>query len=101
MMKKHRTLSLTLAAVMALGLLSIGGCGKKTDTKPKTGDNGVPTAYAEQDYGFQLEQPTRPATRWRSCIPRWAIFLSACSRRQHPRRCRISLPMPKTAIMTG
>ena len=58
MMKKHRTLSLTLAAVMALGLLSIGGCGKKTDTKPKTGDNGVPTAYAEQDYGFQLEQPT-------------------------------------------
>lgn len=58
MMKKHRTLSLTLAAVMALGLLSIGGCGKKTDTRPKTGDNGVSTAYAERDYGFQLEQPT-------------------------------------------
>lgn len=58
MMKKHRRLSLTLAAVMALGLLSIGGCGKKTDTRPKTGDNGVSTAYAERDYGFQLEQPT-------------------------------------------
>ena len=52
-MKTCKVISLALAGVLTIAAL--GGCGDKPAEEPQ--DNGIATAYAEEDYGFQLEAP--------------------------------------------